>query len=195
MSTTYPPLWFNRLSASFPRLLGNFALVLALWLALVHLPSVPSTDLDPSWRMAMGYGAEHGWQFGSELIFTYGPLGYLLASTNSGGLFVQHLVWQFGANLIFALSIWYLGRSYHGWRKTVYYLYFFAFGLVYHDAVHMIVILLYSVALMKEEIAVRRWLAAILTFGIAVMALVKFTNLMLAGVGIGSVVAFYTWRR
>ncbi len=198
MSTTFPFTRFTRFRASLPNVpntIGNIALVLGLWLSLIHLPSPPSTGLDPSWRMAVGYGAEHGWQFGKDIVFTYGPLGYLLASTNSGGLYLQHLVWQIGANLIFALCIWSLGRSFIGWRKTVYYLYFFTFGIAYNDAVHMIVILLFSFALLREPIVARRWLSALLAFGLAVIALVKFTNLMLAGVGVASVLGFYAWRR
>lgn len=195
MSTHPSPSWPARLSAAFPTLLGNIALVLGLWLALIHLPLPPTTGLDPSWRMAIGYGAEHGWQFGRDIVFTYGPLGYLLASTNSGGLHLQHLFWQIGANLIFALSIWSLGRSYTGWRKTVYYLYFFTCGLAYNDAVHMIVILFFSFALARERIVARPWQSALLAAALAVMSLVKFTNLMLAGVGITAVLALYLWQK
>src|SRR6187551_2006121 len=124
----------------------------------MHFPNAPSSGLDPSWRMAVGYAAEHNWQFGTDIVFTYGPLGYLLASTNSGGLYFQHLAWQIGANLIFAVGIWFLGRSYGGWRKAAYYVYFFAFGIIYTDAVHMIVISLFSLGLLREDVVVRRWL-------------------------------------
>ncbi|MEO6003595.1 MAG: hypothetical protein ABIZ04_05625 [Opitutus sp.] len=190
-----PTSWLTRTRTSIPSLVGNVALVLGLWLSLIHFPTIPSSGLDPSWRMAMGYGAEHGWQFGKEVVFTYGPLGYLLASTNSGGLHFQHLIWQIGANLVFALAIWFLGRSFIGWRKTVYYLYFFVFGLAYNDAVHMIVIVLFGVALLREQIVARRGLSAALALSLAIISLVKFTNLMLAGVSVAAIVGFYGWRR
>src|SRR5688572_11049142 len=106
MSTSPPSVWYSRFHASLPTIVGNLALIVGMWLSLVHLPSVPSGGLDPSWRMAMGYGAEHDWQFGKEVVFTYGPLGYLLASTNSGGLYLEHILWQFGGNLIIALCVW-----------------------------------------------------------------------------------------
>ena len=37
----------------------------------------PNSKLDPSWQVVMDFGATHNMAFGKELIFTYGPLGYL----------------------------------------------------------------------------------------------------------------------
>jgi hypothetical protein len=38
--------------------------------------------LDPSWQMTLNYARLHGWSFGKDIIFTYGPLGFL--STHYG---------------------------------------------------------------------------------------------------------------
>ena len=197
MSTVTPAVvsrWPDRITAPLVACLGSAGLVIALWLSLIHLPSPPSDGLDPSWRMAIGYAAEHDWQFGRDIVFTYGPLGYLLASTNSGGLYLQHISWQLGFSLVFALTVWYFGRSFIGWRKSVYYVYFFVFGVIYHDAVHMLAILLLSLALTRDRISGRHWLSTLLALALATMALIKFTNLMLAGVGVASAVGLHAWR-
>jgi hypothetical protein len=38
---------------------------------------VPVPGIDPSWMSGLYMGVDHGKEFGSELIFTYGPLGFL----------------------------------------------------------------------------------------------------------------------
>lgn len=170
-------------------------LVAGLWLCLIRVPAMPTTDLDPSWRMALGYAVEHGWQFGRDIVFTYGPLGYVLAPTNSGSLYNQQLAWQLGANLIFALTIWGFGRSLPTWRRTIYYVYFFMFGAAYTDAVHMIMICLFALALTRERFTARPSWAFLASVALGVMALVKFTNLLLAGFAIVCVLGLHLWQR
>lgn len=55
------------------------AALLALWalLVLVQPPLFPEGGLDPSWVLANEYAANHGFLFGRDFIFTYGPLGFL----------------------------------------------------------------------------------------------------------------------
>ncbi len=184
----------GQLGAKIRGFLGNAALVVGLWLTLIRLPLSPTVDLDPSWRMTLGYAIEHGWQFGKDIVFTYGPLGHVLAPTNSGGLYGPQLAWQLGANFIFALAIWGLGRSFTAWRKAVYYVYFFVFGVSYVDAVHMIMILIFSLALTRDRFLANRWLTGLTAFALGVMSLVKFTNLLLAGFAIGCVLVWQLWR-
>jgi hypothetical protein len=46
--------------------------------ALLRIPHNPlTTGLDDSWHGVLGYAHFKRWQFGSDLVFTYGPLGYL----------------------------------------------------------------------------------------------------------------------
>ena len=52
-----------------------FAYVLLLVPPFVY--QLPATDLDASWITVITYGAGHGWQWGRDILFTYGPLGFL----------------------------------------------------------------------------------------------------------------------
>ena len=174
---------------------GQLLLWLMLWFGLVRIPAPASPGLDPSWRMALGYAVEHQFQFGVDLVFTYGPLGYLLPTTNSGGLYGHHLFWQLGMNAVFATVIWFHGRSFRGWRLALFYAYFLAFGVTYGDALHLTMVLLLSTALLREPVAARRWLAALAGLLLAVLALVKFTNFMLAGFAVACVCTHHAWRR
>ena len=70
-----PPLIPARLS----RVLGWSALYFVLVAGIFMFPTMPGPGLDPSWRMALGYMFEHGMQFGRDVIFTYGPLGFIMS--------------------------------------------------------------------------------------------------------------------
>jgi hypothetical protein len=52
----------------------------AVAVALLTIPHVlaPEAGLDPSWRMAMHVGAALGLTHGTDILFTYGPLGFLV---------------------------------------------------------------------------------------------------------------------
>ncbi|WP_313917217.1 hypothetical protein [Tahibacter sp.] len=39
--------------------------------------SVAGDELDPSWTMVLRWASMHGLRWGSDIAFTYGPLGYL----------------------------------------------------------------------------------------------------------------------
>lgn len=55
------------------------------WLLIVQPPAaVPTPELDPSWSSALSYFAAGRWQLGSEIIFTFGPLGFIYPNYYSG---------------------------------------------------------------------------------------------------------------
>ena len=60
------------------RYLGWAAAYTLLVVGIFSYPNYPSAELDPSWRMALGYFFEHGSQFGTEVVFPYGPLGFVM---------------------------------------------------------------------------------------------------------------------
>lgn len=187
--------WLHRLSQRWPSFLAQAGLWLVVWLSLLKLPAPPSSGLDPSWRMVIGYALGHGMQWGTDLVFTYGPLGYLLAATNHGANYSDFLIWQAVSNTAFATVIWLLGRHFSGWRQVLYYAYFLFFVANYLDAMHMTMILLLVLAWLHQGRSERRWLTALIGFGLGLLALVKFTNLMLAGFGLVCVAGHHLWRR
>jgi hypothetical protein len=187
--------WFDNLRNSFLAFLGQALLWTLLWIGLVKMPLPPSSGLDPSWRMVMGYAFGHNIQFGDQLVFTYGPLGYLLANTNHGAHYHHFLTWLVAANAVFATIIWLLGRAFSGWRKILFYVYFITLGVGYPDAVHMTVVLLLGLAQFRDSVARRWWLVALVNVILAIVSLVKFTNLMLAGFALACIIGHHVWRR
>lgn len=187
--------WLHRLSLRWPSLLAQAALWLILWLSLLRLPAPPSSGLDPSWRMVIGYALGHGMQWGTDLVFTYGPLGYLLAATNHGANYGDFLIWQAVSNAVFATVIWLFGRQYLGWRKVVYYAYFLFLVANYLDAMHLTMILLLVLAWLHHGGPTRRWLTMLIGIALGLLGLIKFTNLMLAGFGLVCVAGHHLWHR
>jgi hypothetical protein len=51
---------------------------------------VPRTGFDHSWQLALNLAAQHGLDFGRDVVFTYGPLGFLaqplIVSALTGGV-------------------------------------------------------------------------------------------------------------
>ncbi len=192
-----PSVWFDRGSAWVLRGAGYLALFLGLWLALIKFPANPATGLDPSWQIVLGYARTHNLQFGTDLAFTYGPLGYLLAATSIGERFGEHIAWQLITNALFAVVFILQGQALRGWNRVLYYAFFFFFGIVYLDCAHMIVILLLSLALTRDRIAQMggRSVAVAAAMFVGTLALVKFTNLLFAGFTIGCATGLRLWQR
>jgi hypothetical protein len=189
---SHHPSHFRQTAVAF---LGQALLWALLWIGLVRMPSPPASGLDPSWRMVLGYASGHNFQFGDQLVFTYGPLGYLLGDTNHGAHYNHFLIWLVTANACFATIIWLLGRAFTGWHKILYYVYFITLGVGYPDAVHMAAVLLLGLAQLRDSVAGRRWLVALINVALAILSLVKFTNLMLAGFAVACLMAHHAWRR
>jgi len=78
-------------------------LFIFFWLVLLRFPDrMPSIDLDVSWASALSYFTARRRQFGSEVIFTFGPLGYLYTDVYAGYLFESKVVFELLIKAIFA---------------------------------------------------------------------------------------------
>ena len=70
--------------------------LLALLFGWQALPAAPRSGLDPSWTAALHLAAQQGKDFGPEVVYTYGPLGFLKVptwwGTSSGALAVVYAV-------------------------------------------------------------------------------------------------------
>jgi hypothetical protein len=82
--------------ASRRRVLRGLATAVAMTivtLAASRLPDgVPSGGLDSSWASVLRYASGRGLAFGTDVVFTYGPLGYVMTRGYSGGD-VIHVRW------------------------------------------------------------------------------------------------------
>ena len=88
------------------------ALFLLYWLLIVQLPTtLPSPQLDPSWASALSYFAARSFQFGSDLIFTFGLLGYLFPNVYSGFLLADKIFFELLVKGFMAMRIVIISRK------------------------------------------------------------------------------------
>ena len=177
---------------------GAAVLVFITWATLISFPPLPPLALDPSWRMALSYLNTTDLQFGTDIVFTYGPLGYLTASSATGFNFADHIVWQLGGNLVFAATIVGVGFSFKGIRLFFYYTYFLCFAIGYGDLFQMVMILIYALLLVHDRVLNRPLVTTAITTILGVLALLKFTNLLFAGFAVFCLLAWLAsqkrWR-
>src|SRR5689334_20193887 len=88
---------------------GNPGIVLRVlafaytWFWLVKLPATTLRDSVPqSWEAVLSYAAAHHLQWGRDIVFTFGPLGFLTSDYYWGNFFWPTVVWAGG--FAFALT-------------------------------------------------------------------------------------------
>ncbi len=173
-----------------PYLLGETLLWLLLTLLALSLPQKPLLELDSSWRQALAYFLHRDYQFGTEVVFTYGPLGFLLGNTYVGLYFWAYIVFQVSFSAIAAAMIVRMGRPLTGLSRFAYFTFFILWGVGYGDALHMIVIAFCGWSSVKALAESRNPRPLLVGLFLAFLAVVKFTNLLFAGFVVVVAVAF-----
>ena len=159
---------------------GGVFFFLLLWLSIVAFPRFPSNELDPSWSMVLSYAVNQNLQFGKDIIFTYGPLGFLMGRTYAGIHFYSHIIWQFLSAAVFAWLIVRTARNLSPVRSFFYYFYFLLLGTIFDDSFHRIIIILIGLDIIREAPHDEKLLASTMSGVLAIMSLVKFTDLALS---------------
>ncbi len=174
---------------------GRALLFALLVTVMFSFPFKPGIDLDASWRMALALFFQQGLQFGTEVVFTYGPLGFQMGKTYAGIMWWELLVWQLAIGIGFAWVVMSFGEKLSGYPRLYYYLAFLLFGAQYEDAMHMLGIVLLGLALLHRNGGRPDWPKVLLGLFLALLAVVKFTNLMLCAFVVLCVIGHSLWGR
>lgn len=91
--------------------LGGLLVALATWFVGF---SNPAYGLDPSWGAGLYMAIEHGIGFGDDVVFTYGPLGFLANPVDwFTGLASIAYLWQAAVHIVLAIGlVWALRRTF-----------------------------------------------------------------------------------
>jgi hypothetical protein len=163
-------------------------------LAMIALPHTPSFDLDASWRMALGKFFLDGLQFGKDVVFTYGPLGFLMGKTYCGYQYHSLILWQVVQAVIFTLLIFRQGFRLEGYTRYAYFAFFFLLGIYYEDGLHQLIIGIAGFELLRNG-EQRRTTSTLLALLLSFLGLLKFTNLLMGAVFVACTLALLLWRR
>lgn len=157
------------------RILGFTTMVLVAF----TLPLFPVMELDSSWRQALGKFLMEGRQFGTDVVFTYGPLGFAMGKTYWGDHWGLLIVWHAVQAVVFSAMVYWHAYRLTGYSRMFCFIFFFLFGLSYQDAMHMSIMALAGMELIRRSSGPWRWSSVALLTLLAVLSLVKFTNLLL----------------
>lgn len=101
------------------RFLPPVLIALGLWLAFIEMPMAPEPGLDPSWHLVLIHAHRAGLQFGPEVAFTYGPLGFLASRFSFDGIPPTRLAWELAGKLALAMTFVALSRGLSVGRRAL----------------------------------------------------------------------------
>lgn len=156
--------------------------------------SAPDLRLDPSWNAVLEYAAAHNLQFGKDIVFTYGPLGYLNTSYGQGLLVPQRIAFALAWGVIVAWSATALARQIPGKMKFVFLVWFLVFFIGSIEQPPFLV-MAYCCMILTGDVRKHKAAAATFLIALALLSLVKFTFFMAAAVGIAICVTVQIFKR
>jgi hypothetical protein len=158
------------------------------------MPTPPVLGLDGSWSMALLYFHQHGFQFGRDIIFTYSPLGFLVAPTYFGQVPLFRLIWEVGANLALAAALVNIGASFFLTRSIFYYISLCLGVLLAPGAALDLSLPLFTIFWLLSTKATR-WYLGIAVIWLAFLSLVKFNLCLEALVALVAASSLAMWHR
>lgn len=144
------------------------------------LPLFPALELDSSWRQAIGRFFLEGLQFGKEVVFTYGPLGFAMGKTYWGDHWSLLIWWHAIQSIVFTAVVYWHAYRLKGYSRIFFFGFFFLFGLSYQDAIHQTIIAFAGLALIRDSDRPWRWTSLFWQVLLVILSLVKFTNMLVA---------------
>src|SRR5580698_7653096 len=135
------------------RIAEALLLTLAIGFSLFGVLIRPDPGLDMSWQAMLIHAHAERLQFGRDVVFTWGPWGFLCSMAHLGSVSaVPILVWQVAGKLLLAFALVVLPRSLVFWRRMAFAAAVLAFHWVFQDTVYFVLIALVVVAgLMRPE--------------------------------------------
>ncbi len=190
-----PEIPLPLLSARVARILGWSALIILTTIGTFSFPMMPATDLDPSWRMALSYYHEHGLQFGREVVFNYGPLGFLMGKTYAGVHWWPLISGQLILAIITAVTITYQASRLSGRSRLLFLIFFLVFGISYEDALHMLIITLLGFELLRRGAEPWKYSTLLIAGALSFYSQIKFTNFLLATFIMTLACSYGAWKK
>jgi hypothetical protein len=179
------------------RVLWHRALVVllgtALWIVALDFPESVKSGLDPSWHAVLVAAHLQDLQFGRDVIFTYGPWGWLLSHYYFPEAIAGKLVWELAGKLLLAAALVALTRQVPPIRRSVLLVAVIWFCGWFPDALFMLIITL-AVLLWLFRRATPRWLLVLVVSALAFLAQTKFTFALLVAAGVLLSAASLMWQ-
>lgn len=166
------------------------------WFCLMVFPSnLPTLKLDSSWQSVLNFAAIHHLQYGVDIVFTYGPLGYLRQDQYCAGTWWQVMLFQALSRFVYLALVWSSVResqAFCGGKKSEWLPFLFGAALlpaIDGESFYLLLITFAGACLLKPRKI--DWLAFAVSALMALLALMKGTYLVFTLVVMGCVAI---WR-
>lgn len=164
-------------------------------LSFVGAPMAPNASLDGSWQEMLVDAHARGLQFGRDVIFTWGPWGFLNTNFHLGReAAVPIILWQTAGQFAMAFVLVLLTRQLAAWRRIAFAAALLFFHWLFQDIVYFTLVALVGiVGLMARDLTRARLLlwACVLGF----IAQFKFTYFVLSAAAVLAAAACWMGRR
>jgi hypothetical protein len=152
-------------------------------------------DLDSSWGAVMEYAAERNLQFGVDVIFTTGPLGFLNIYSSTGKLLAAKAAFAFLWSTVISLAVIGLARRINGPWKLLFIIWILVFSNVGALEDHAYLVLAYAGMLWLGLISIPLWAAFLFLIAVGILALVKFTFFLATSALVAIIITFRLLKR
>lgn len=171
-------VWATKIKCSYPW----FVCFLLTYVSSFILSGVsaPVPDLDESYQVVLEYARAHNFQFGQEIVFTFGPLGFLNTWVSQGLFPVQRILFALVWSGIVAWSATGLARQIPGRMKFVFLVWFLIYSNLGWLEPHSYLVMAYGCMILMGDVQNRKGAAATFLAVFAILALIKFTFFMAA---------------
>ncbi len=155
----------------------------------------PALELDPSWETALEYATAHHWQFGTQIVFTFGPLGFLAAPASLAHLVGARIAFAFFWSALVALMATAFARRLPGWIRYAFLAWLIVFALSEGlDQTAFWVMATGTISLLVDNPR-ERWQAPVIVFAFIVLSFIKASFLTAAFASLALVVICWMWQR
>ncbi len=150
-------------------------------------------ELEQSWQGVLSYFAFKGLQFGKDVIFTYGPLGYITTDTYSGYLLASRVGFELLLKGVFAVLMVAVALRLRAILRWWFIVNIVFFSPVSVDAVYLFAIILTACYAIESQLSPLVALGMGVLF--AVVSLTKFTFFLLCAVSLLAVAVYALTKR
>ncbi|MGO8787227.1 MAG: hypothetical protein ACLQVL_07570 [Terriglobia bacterium] len=155
----------------------------------------PPLELDPSWHAAIEYAIAHHLQFGTQIAFTFGPLGFLSTRTSLGHLVGARIAFAFFWTALVALAATTIAKGLLGWVRYAFLAWLVIFTLSSGFDQTAFFVMAYGALLLLIDDPQQRWQSPLFVSAFVVLSLIKASFLTAAIASLALVVVCWVWQR
>jgi hypothetical protein len=154
----------------------------------------PPLELDPSWEVAIEHAAVHHLQFGTQIVFTFGPLGFLASPFSLRHLAGARIAFALFWSALVALTATTLARGLRGWVRYTFITWMVVFTLSEGLDQTAFFVMTCGTLLLLFDTPKQRWLAPFYVLAFIILSLTKFSFLTAAFASFALVILCWIWQ-